>query len=108
MRPGSRDSAPCRPRLTCNARVCVRADDDFVTFVEFRLLLTYLKLYFGLFTVFDAIDTGDDRRVDVDEFTAAADDLKELGVPIGKNPAATFAKVRASERGPACRMHARD
>ena len=33
-------------------------DDDFVSRVEFRMLLVYLKLYYGLFLMFDTIDTG--------------------------------------------------
>ena len=36
---------------------------------EFRLLLLYLKRYFDLFIMFEQVDTGDDRRVNVDEFT---------------------------------------
>ena len=39
-------------------------DDDFVTKVEFRMLLVYLKQYFELFQIFDGIDTGNDRRID--------------------------------------------
>mmetsp|Transcript_3033 Transcript_3033/g.7348 ORF Transcript_3033/g.7348 Transcript_3033/m.7348 type:complete len:130 (+) Transcript_3033:58-447(+) len=46
-------------------------EDDYVSRVEFRMLLVYLKQYFELFQIFSSMDQGQDRRVDVDEFKAA-------------------------------------
>jgi hypothetical protein len=98
-------------------------DDDYVSRIEFRMLLVYLKLYFELFQIFANIDTGsvhgpvlpccyyarvklyvgintheqcglrDDRRVDIDEFREAAPSLKEWGCPIDDNFEVTFNKV---------------
>ena len=65
-------------------------DDDYVSRIEFRMLLVYMKLFFGVFMIFDRIDTGQDRRVDIDEFRTAADDLRILGCPIAENPDETF------------------
>ena len=45
--------------------------DDWVE-KEFKKLLLYLWIYNKLWSVFDDIDTGDDRRVDLDEFKVAA------------------------------------
>ena len=39
-------------------------EDEAVSRSEFRLLLVYLKRYFELLEMFDAVDTSDDRRID--------------------------------------------
>ncbi|KAI1338001.1 flagellar calcium-binding protein-like protein TB-44A [Xylariaceae sp. FL0016] len=44
---------------------------DYVERPEFRLLLLYLREYFELFRAFERVDTGDDRRVDFQEFVKA-------------------------------------
>ena len=55
---------------------------DYVERIEFRLLLVYLRRYFELFVMFDAID-GDDRRIDRAEFQAALPKITEWGVTLG-------------------------
>lgn len=37
-------------------------DDDYVSRIEFRMLLVYLKLYFELFNIFSKLDTGSVTR----------------------------------------------
>eukprot|EP00961_Rhodomonas_salina_P247779 3347702-Rhodomonas_salina.1 len=114
-------------------------EDDYVSKIEFRMLLVYLKLYFGLFCIFEEMDTGSvsrpswslvfcsfplaapqhlllfpgqtprlsqhicsrrhDRRVDKDEFRAAAPSLRELGCPIAEDPDETFARVDKDSGG---------
>ena len=64
-------------------------DGDVVTRGEFRCLLIYLQRYFSLLALFDEVDTSDDRRVDLDEFTKAVPKLREWGVEIN-DPAADF------------------
>ena len=54
---------------------------DYVERIEFRLLLVYLRRYFELFVMFDAID-GDDRRIDRGEFLAALPKIAEWGVTL--------------------------
>ena len=49
---------------------------------EFRFLLLGLKRYFELLVCFDAIDTGDDRKINKKEFHAAAGLLAGWGVPV--------------------------
>jgi hypothetical protein len=66
--------------------------DDYVTRAEFRLLLAALKQYFELFLMFEMIDTGDDRRVDINEWKAAIPKLEKWGVKID-DPEAEFKKV---------------
>merc|ERR1711953_741025 len=43
---------------------------DFIEFREFRLFLQTLRQYFEYYQAFDRLDTGDDRRVDKEEFTS--------------------------------------
>ena len=54
---------------------------DYVERIEFRLLLVYLRRYFELFVMFDAID-GDDRRIDRAEFKAALSKIAAWGVAV--------------------------
>ena len=49
---------------------------DFVERAEFRLLLVYLKRYFELFLMFEVLDTGHDRRVGLEEFSKAVNQLE--------------------------------
>ena len=59
---------------------------------EFRLLLVYLKRYFELLFMFDQVDTSDDRRIDLDEFTKAVPLFATWGV-IVVEPAKEFAEL---------------
>ena len=65
---------------------------------EFRLLLVYLKRYFDLFVMFERVDTGDDHRINVDEFVQALPLLKEWGVEV-HDPDATFDTIDADGGG---------
>ena len=57
-------------------------DDDYVEKSEFRLFFVNLRVYFELWSMFDAIDTGDDRRVNFDEFQQAVPTIESWGVKI--------------------------
>ena len=74
-------------------------DDDYVTKVEFRMLLVYLKQYFELFEIFDGIDTGNDRRIDAEEFGRAVSKLREWGMEIADDPKRTFAEIDGNGGG---------
>ena len=65
---------------------------------EFRLLLHYIRQYFELYTMFDRIDTDDDRRIDSTEFRMAVPMLKTWGIDV-KDPAALFAEVDSDGGG---------
>jgi Ca2+-binding EF-hand superfamily protein len=72
--------------------------DDFVERKELASLLQNLVLYNKLFAVFDDIDSGDDRRVDFDEFKVA---MKRLGMHMNEEKA----KIEfdsADKNGPVC------
>eukprot|EP00009_Paramoeba_aestuarina_P002319 CAMPEP_0201522276 /NCGR_PEP_ID=MMETSP0161_2-20130828/16690_1 /ASSEMBLY_ACC=CAM_ASM_000251 /TAXON_ID=180227 /ORGANISM="Neoparamoeba aestuarina, Strain SoJaBio B1-5/56/2" /LENGTH=181 /DNA_ID=CAMNT_0047921067 /DNA_START=126 /DNA_END=669 /DNA_ORIENTATION=- len=56
--------------------------DNYVQRSEFRLFLVYLLQYFELYVMFDLIDSGDDRRVNLDEFKAALPKLDKWGVKV--------------------------
>ncbi|KAL1495286.1 hypothetical protein AB1Y20_017146 [Prymnesium parvum] len=71
---------------------------DFIERREFRLLLLYLQRYMELLALFDMIDAGDDRRVDLDEFTAAVPRLAEWGVHV-HDAEALFAQIDANGGG---------
>eukprot|EP00934_Nitzschia_sp_Nitz4_P004624 Nitzschia sp. Nitz4//scaffold150_size53981//17328//17882//NITZ4_006674-RA/size53981-processed-gene-0.27-mRNA-1//-1//CDS//3329537062//4614//frame0 len=71
---------------------------DYVERIEFRLLLLYLKQYFAVWQVFEDVDTGNDHRIDYDEFAAAVPKLKEKGLAL-ENPRATFAEIDANNGG---------
>jgi Ca2+-binding EF-hand superfamily protein len=75
-----------------------KANDDFVEFSEFRLLLVYLRHYFELWEMFDGIDTGDDHRVDLDEFKVAIPKIEAWGFKV-EDPEAEFAKIDANGGG---------
>jgi hypothetical protein len=47
---------------------------------EFRLLLVYLRNYFECWQMFDCIDSGDDRRIHMDEFKSAIPMMETWGV----------------------------
>eukprot|EP00961_Rhodomonas_salina_P143141 1926290-Rhodomonas_salina.1 len=63
------------------------------------MLLVYLKLYFGLFEIFESIDSGGDRRVDKEEFRAAAASLREWGLPIAEDTDETFNEIDTDGAG---------
>jgi Ca2+-binding EF-hand superfamily protein len=55
---------------------------DFVTRTEFRILLQYLWHYFELWVHFGVIDTGGDRRISLQEFSAALPALANWGLHV--------------------------
>ena len=71
---------------------------EFVEKSEFFLLLVYLKRYFELFVMFNCLDTGHDKRVDIIEFTAAIPKLDTWGVFVD-DPATEFARVDTNGSG---------
>ena len=71
---------------------------EFVEKSEFFLLLVYLKRYFELFVMFNCLDTGHDKRVDIYEFTAAIPKLDKWGVFVD-DPATEFARVDTNGSG---------
>jgi Ca2+-binding EF-hand superfamily protein len=72
-----------------NARGVGNANDangslgrDFVEKKEFRLLLVYLRQYFEIWQMFDQVETGNDHRINLEEFKEAIPKLAEWGVKV--------------------------
>lgn len=59
---------------------------------EFRVFLVALRVRFEYLVAFNKIDTGDDQRIDYNEFVAAKGDIEKWVGPI-PNPKAEFMKV---------------
>lgn len=72
--------------------------EDYVQRTEFRVLLQYLRHYFELWVMFSAVDTSNDRRIGLDEFTAAVPKLGDWGVAI-EDPEAVFGQVDGNDGG---------
>ena len=66
--------------------------DDYVEWLEFRILLVYLRQYFEYYVMFCRIDTSDDFKVDINEFKKAIPTLEKWGVKIA-DPVAEFKKI---------------
>mmetsp|Transcript_55139 Transcript_55139/g.160907 ORF Transcript_55139/g.160907 Transcript_55139/m.160907 type:complete len:461 (-) Transcript_55139:83-1465(-) len=56
--------------------------EDYVQRKEFRILLQFLRHYFELWVMFETIDSENDRRINLEEFTAAVPKLNDWGVSI--------------------------
>jgi Ca2+-binding EF-hand superfamily protein len=72
--------------------------DDYVEFHEFRYLLIYLRQYAEYFVMFNRIDQGNDKKVNLAEFKLALPQLKEWGVVV-ENAEATFGEIDANGGG---------
>ena len=72
--------------------------DYYLTEGEFQRCLQYLRLYFEYFQAFARIDTGDDRRIDRNEFRAAVKNDHIFNVPV-KDPDAEFKKIDKNRGG---------
>jgi Ca2+-binding EF-hand superfamily protein len=71
---------------------------ETVSKAEFRLLLVYLKKYFELLEMFDAVDTSEDRRIDLKEFQSACPLLLQWGVAV-PDPEREFNLIDRSHGG---------
>merc|ERR1711879_783838 len=67
-------------------------EKGFVDRGEFRILLVNVRRFIELYAAFDELDTGDDNRIDKNEFVAGVHHLKNWGVEI-EDPEAEFKNV---------------
>ena len=72
--------------------------DDYVEWLEFRILLVYLRQYFEYYVMFCRIDTSDDFKVDINEVKKAIPTLEKWGVKI-TDPVAEFKKIDNNNSG---------
>ncbi|EPY29866.1 flagellar calcium-binding protein [Angomonas deanei] len=66
--------------------------EDFVEFLEFRLMLCYIYDFFELTVMFDEIDASGNGLIDLKELKEAAPKIREWGVGID-DPEAVFKKI---------------
>ena len=71
---------------------------DYVEWLEFRILLVYLRQYFEYYVMFCRIDTSDDFKVNLSEFKKAMPTLEKWGIKIS-NPEAEFKKIDNNNSG---------
>ena len=71
---------------------------DYVEWLEFRILLVYLRQYFEYYVMFCRIDTSDDFKVNLSEFKKAMPTLEKWGIKI-TNPEAEFKKIDNNNSG---------
>ena len=69
-----------------------RYGPDYIEKAEFKYLLYSLRQYFEYYQAFGRIDTGDDNRVDINEFKSALPVIQKWVGPIA-NPDEEFHKI---------------
>ena len=103
---GSEDLFDCKPAImrafqaakAAGKSANARGDDYVEDGREFRLLLLYLRRYFELHTMFRAVDTSGDRRVDQAEVAAALPLLRRWGVEV-ESAGEAFGQMDLDEGG---------
>ena len=75
-----------------------KCNDDYVEWCEFRYLLVYLRQYAEYFVMFNRVNEGTDKKIDIEEFKTAVPMMEEWGVAIG-DPEATFAEIDTNGGG---------
>ena len=65
--------------------------EDYVEKREYRWLLYYIRQYYEYWLAFDEIDTDEDRRVGMDEFSCAIPKMEDWGIDMS-DPQAQWAK----------------
>ena len=66
--------------------------DDYIEKNEFRFFLVYLRQYFEYYAIFQRIDSGNDKKINYQEFVKAMPDLEKMGFKI-ENSEETFNKI---------------
>ena len=72
--------------------------EDYVEWHEFRYLLIYLRQYAEYFVMFNRIDSGDDKKINLKEFEASLPSLKEWGINV-EDPVETFREIDTNGGG---------
>ena len=72
--------------------------EDYVEWMEFRIILVYLRQYFEYYVMFCRIDTSDNFKIDVNEFKKAVPTLEKWGIKV-TDPVAEFKKIDKNGSG---------
>eukprot|EP00116_Pleurobrachia_bachei_P009074 sb/3469336/ len=82
------DAKPAIMRAWQIAKNCTKSKrsdghgDDYIEFREFKFFLCALRQYFEYFVAFSRVDADDDRRINLEEFTAAQELMEKWVGPI--------------------------
>jgi len=71
---------------------------DFIQYIEFRAVLSFLRQYFEYWVMFDRIDTSRDHRIDFNEFERALAEIKKWGIVV-RDPRAAFDEIDVNHQG---------
>jgi Ca2+-binding EF-hand superfamily protein len=71
---------------------------EYVEWLEFRILLVYLREYFEYYVMFTRIDKSEDLKINLEEFKKAIPTLEKWGVKIS-DPEAEFKKIDNNKGG---------
>ena len=69
------------------ARYGVSKEDNLLEWMEFRIFLKYLRLYFEYWEIFQKVNSTREPKITLEEFKKAIPRLKEWGVEIKENEA---------------------
>ena len=96
------DAKPVIIRAFQSAKKKLKANnphgDDYVSKAEFRFLLMYLRQYYEYWLAFNLVDTDDDRRIDLEEFTKGSNLMEKWGIQI-IDPSESFDEVDTNHGG---------
>ena len=72
--------------------------DEFVGWLEFRIILIYLRQYFEYYVMFCRIDSSNDFKISINEFKKAIPTLEKWGIKIN-DPESEFNKIDTNNGG---------
>ena len=72
--------------------------DEFVGWLEFRIILVYLRQYFEYYVMFCRIDSSNDFKISINEFKKAIPTLEKWGIKIN-DPESEFNKIDTNNGG---------
>ena len=72
--------------------------DEFVGWLEFRIILVYLRQYFEYYVMFCRIDSSQDFKISINEFKKAIPTLEKWGIKID-DPESEFNKIDINNGG---------
>ncbi|CAL6034405.1 Flagellar_calcium-binding protein [Hexamita inflata] len=75
-----------------------KIDNDYLTKDEFAPMLKFTRMFLEIFSMFDELDTSDDGKLQLGEFTHGVNKLNQWGAKIG-DPKAEFMKIDANNSG---------
>ncbi len=75
-----------------------KVGDDYIGRGEFRFFLVCLRQYLEYWVMFERIDSSDDKKISIDEFTAALPKLKEWGIEV-EDVNKTFGQIDTNKGG---------